>query len=160
VWVVAQLIGHRPVRLFGGLVYLTHIRNSGAAFSLGAGLTVAISLIAVIVVGYVLWLSHRLVSARWAVALGLIAGGALGNLIDRLFRTPGPLRGGVVDFISLADPVNPPWPVFNLADSALVIGVVIVVALELFGSTRPFASVSGADDDTSPAPSSPERVDP
>ncbi len=140
VWVVAQLIDRPRVRLLGGWVYLTHLRNTGAAFNIGNGFTVLLSIAAIAVVIYVLWLSRLLVSSTWAVALGLIAGGAAGNLVDRLLRAPGPLRGGVVDFISVADPTNPPWPVFNIADSALVVGVAVVVALELFRRESGFRS--------------------
>ncbi len=132
VWVVAQLIDRPPVKLLGGWVYLTHLRNTGAAFNIGDGFTILLSITAIAVVIYVVWLSRRLVSGTWALALGLIAGGATGNLVDRLLRAPGPLRGGVVDFISIADPSNPPWPVFNVADSALVAGVAVIVTLELF----------------------------
>lgn len=133
VLVVAELRTRQPVELFGGLVYLTHARNTGAAFSVGEGFTVLLSVLAVVVVIVLLTLARRLASPAWAVALGLIAGGAAGNLIDRLFRSPGPFEGAVVDFISILDPHDPPWPVFNLADSALVVGVVLVVVLELFG---------------------------
>jgi signal peptidase II len=78
-------------------------------------------------------MARRLFSSGWAVALGLVLGGATGNLVDRLFRAPGPFRGGVVDFISLFDPFSPPWPVFNVADSSLVVGVCLAVLLELRG---------------------------
>ena len=142
VLVVAELRTRQPVELFGGLVYLTHARNTGAAFSVGEGFTVVLSVLAVAVVVVLLVLARRLVSPAWAAALGLIAGGAAGNLIDRLFRSPGPLEGAVVDFISVLDPVDPPWPVFNLADSALVVGVALVVVLELFGK-RPGLSPRG-----------------
>jgi len=138
VWVVAELIDRPPVELLGGWAYLTHLRNTGAAFDIGDDFTILLSITAIAVVIYVVWLSRRLISTMWAVALGLIAGGATGNLIDRLLRAPGPLRGGVVDFISLGDPMNPLWPVFNVADSALVAGVALVVALELFARTPGF----------------------
>jgi signal peptidase II len=70
------------------------------------------------------------------LALGLVLGGALGNVADRLFRAPGPLVGHVVDFVSLFDDSGQVWPVFNLADSALCVGVVLAVLLELTGRRR------------------------
>ena len=130
---VDALQGRGPVRLFGGAVYLVLIRNSGAAWGLAAGYTIVLSLVAVVVVAVIIRFVRRLGSRPWAVALGMILGGATGNLVDRLFRAPGPLRGAVVDFISLFDNSGDVWPVFNVADSALVIGVLIAVGLELAG---------------------------
>ena len=69
-------------------------------------------------------------SRGWAVALGLVLGGALGNLADRIFRAPGVLRGHVVDWISLFGPDGEHWPIFNLADSAIVCGAVLAAVLE------------------------------
>lgn len=131
--VVANLQDAPPKELFGGFIYLIHVRNTGAAFSLASGFTVVLTLVAAGVVVFIIRTSRRLYSTGWAIALGLVLGGALGNLTDRLFRAPGPLRGGVVDFIALLDPYEPKWPVFNLADSALVIGVCLAVLLELLG---------------------------
>ncbi|WP_249714346.1 signal peptidase II [Rhizomonospora bruguierae] len=130
------LDGHPPTRLFGGAVYLTLTRNSGAAFSLGRDHTFVFPLIAAAVVAWIVWMSLRLRSLPWAVALGLVLGGALGNLADRLFRAPGPLVGHVVDMVSLFDPAGNVWPVFNLADSSLVVGVTLAVLLEITGRQR------------------------
>jgi len=126
--VVAMLAGRRPVRLLGGLVYLVHTRNTGAAFSIAEGQTVLLSLVALAVVIAIARTARRLGSNAWAVCLGLILGGAVGNLADRIFRAPGPLRGAVVDWIDLRV-----WPVFNLADSALVVGVCLAVLFEVQG---------------------------
>jgi signal peptidase II len=131
--VVATLTGRPPLRLLGGLVYLVHTRNSGAAFSLGTGQTILLSLVAAAVVVAIVRYARRLRSRPWAVCLGLILGGALGNLVDRVFRAPGVLRGAVVDWISLLAPDGHVWPVFNVADSCLVIGVLLAVTLELTG---------------------------
>ena len=131
--VVRSLQDHPPVKILGGLFYLVHTRNTGAAFSLASGFTVVLTLVAIGVVIFILRTARRLYSTGWAVSLGLILGGASGNLADRLLRAPAPLRGGVVDFIALLDPYHPPWPVFNLADSSLVIGVCLAVVLELTG---------------------------
>jgi signal peptidase II len=130
---VARLEGNAPVELFGGAVWLVLVRNPGAAFSLATGYTWVLSLVAVAVVVVIVRIARRLRSTGWAVALGLVLGGALGNLADRLFRAPGPLQGHVVDVVALADPVHPIWPVFNLADSCIVTGGVLLVLLALTG---------------------------
>lgn len=126
--VVARLSHHPPVRLLGGLLTLRLIRNSGAAFSLGTSLTLAFTAIAVGVIIFILRTARRLRSIPWAITLGLLLGGATGNLADRIFRAPGPMRGDVVDWIQL-----PHWPVFNLADSAIVCGGVLAVLLAVRG---------------------------
>jgi signal peptidase II len=126
----------QPLRLLGGAVYLTLTRNSGAAFSLGRDHTFVFPVIAAAVVAWIGWMSMRLRSMPWAVALGLVLGGALGNMVDRLFRAPGPLVGHVVDMVSLFDPAGRVWPVFNLADSSLVVGVALAVGLEMAGRQR------------------------
>ena len=126
---VVQLLSDRaPLRLLGGLLYLRHTRNTGAAFSIAQGQTLLLSLIALAVVVVIARAARRLGSTAWAVCFGLILGGAIGNLVDRIFRTPGPLRGAVVDWIDVRV-----WPVFNLADSALVSGVCLALLLELQG---------------------------
>jgi signal peptidase II len=131
--VVTALESHPPVKLLGGLLYLVVYRNPGAAFSLATGLTWVLSLIAVGVAVAIIRLAPRLRSTGWAFGLGLVLGGALGNLVDRLLRTPGPLRGHVVDFVSLLAPDGSVWPVFNLADSAIVCGGVLLVYLAATG---------------------------
>jgi signal peptidase II len=130
---VARLEGHPPVELLGGAVYLVLVRNPGAAFSLATGYTWVLSLVAVAVVVVIARIARRLRSTGWAVALGLVLGGALGNLGDRIFRTPGPLQGHVVDVVSLFAPDGSVWPVFNLADSCIVSGGVLLVLLALTG---------------------------
>lgn len=133
--VVAQLpIDHTaPVRTLGGLIYLDQVRNSGAAFSLGTGFTVILTVVAVAVVAVIVRTASRMRSAAWAVALGLVLGGALGNLTDRVFRAPDFLRGHVVDWISVFGPRGEHWPIFNLADSAIVCGAILAGLLSLFG---------------------------
>jgi len=126
--VVATLSGRPPVRLLGGLVHLLVLRNSGAAFSIGTSMTVVFTVIAAGVIFFILRTSRRLHSLPWAITLGLLLGGATGNLTDRLLRSPGVLRGDVVDWIQL-----PHWPVFNLADSAIVCGGILAVLLAARG---------------------------
>lgn len=94
------------------------VANTGFAFSKGEGLGPLLGLVA-IVIAAVLWRSRRkIVSGTGSVALGLVMGGALGNLVDRVFRGEGWGRGAVVDFIDVQF-----WPVFNVADAAIVVGV-------------------------------------
>jgi lipoprotein signal peptidase len=131
--VVATIDRGENLRLLGGLVYLTHARNTGAAFSFAEGFTVVFTLIAVAVVVVIVRSARRLFSTGWAVALGLVLGGALGNLVDRVFRDPGFLRGGVVDFVSVFAPNGEVYPIFNVADSAIVCGGLLGVVLALRG---------------------------
>jgi signal peptidase II len=140
--VVATLSHRPPVRLLGGLLTLRVLRNSGAAFSIGTSMTAVFTLIAVVVIVSILRTSRRLRSLPWAITLGLLLGGATGNLGDRLFRSPGPLRGHVVDWIQL-----PHWPVFNVADSAIVCGGILAVLLAARG-----VRLDGAPAREQPAP--------
>lgn len=130
---VALLEGREPVRLLGGAVYLVLVRNPGAAFSLATGYTWLLTLVAIGVAIAIIRISRRLRSTGWAVALGLVLGGALGNLGDRIFREPGPFLGHVVDTVSLFAPDGSVWPVFNLADAAIVCGGTLLVVLALLG---------------------------
>jgi signal peptidase II len=123
----------KHVRLLGGAIYLDQTRNSGAAFSLGTGFTVILTVIALAVVAVIVRTAGRMRSGGWAVALGLVLGGALGNLVDRLFRAPGPFRGHVVDWISVFGPDGQRWPIFNLADAAIVCGAILAAILALLG---------------------------
>ncbi|WP_199812408.1 signal peptidase II [Streptomyces sp. NRRL S-337] len=120
--VVAKLEHHDPVNVIGAWLQLRVIRNSGAAFGMGGASTVVFTVIAVAVALAIVRLARRLYSVPWAIALGLLLGGALGNLTDRLFRTPGQLQGAVVDFISVRG-----FSVMNLADWAIVCGGVLIV---------------------------------
>ncbi len=128
IWVVATMPGRDPIRVVGSLLQVTYTRNSGAAFSIGTGATWIFTAVAVVVVVVILRTSRRLGSWAWAVAMGALLGGALGNLSDRLFRSPGLGRGHVVDWIQL-----PHYPVFNLADAAVVCGAIAMVLLSVFG---------------------------
>ena len=132
VWAVARLAG-RDVELLGGLVVLHESRNPGAAFSIAGGATVVFSLIAMVIAVVIVRSARRLTSRGWGVALGLILGGALGNLVDRLLRSPGPLRGHVVDFIDLHWNGRSVWPVFNVADMAIVTGAALALLLSARG---------------------------
>ncbi|MGS0687253.1 signal peptidase II [Nakamurella sp. GG22] len=131
--IVATVQPNQPVRLLGGLVYLSLIRNPGAAFSLATGMTWLLALAAIGVVIVIIRMAPRLRSTPWAVSLGLVLGGAIGNLIDRIFRAPGFLQGHVVDFVSVFGPNAEYFPVFNVADSAITIGGISLVITALLG---------------------------
>ena len=122
-----------PVRTLGGLVYVQLVRNPGAAFGLATGATWLLTLIAVGVVLVIIRVARRLRSRGWAVTLGLVLGGAMGNLVDRLFRYPGTFHGWVVDMISVFAPDGRVWPVFNAADSAICTGGALLVLLAVLG---------------------------
>lgn len=128
IMVVEWLEHEEPIEIIGSWLRLEAIRNGGAAFGVGEALTVVFTVIAAVVIVVIIRLARRLYSAPWAVALGLLLGGALGNLTDRLFRSPGVLEGHVVDFIAPRY-----FAVFNLADSAIVCGGALIVLLSFRG---------------------------
>jgi len=119
-WATRTLAGAAPIPVIGELVRFTYVRNSGVAFGLGAGLRFPyylFSIAAVLVILY-LFLRGRVHGSGRRLALALILGGALGNLVDRV------TTGQVVDFIDIGWG-RWHWPVFNVADSAVSIGVVL-----------------------------------
>lgn len=126
--VVAKLEHHAPIEVIGSLLRLEVIRNRGAAFSIGEALTIFLTIIAAIVIVVIIRIARKLYSLPWGIALGLLLGGAFGNLTDRIFRTPGVFEGAVVDFIAPAH-----FAVFNLADSAIVCGGILIVILSFRG---------------------------
>ncbi|MFH8573775.1 signal peptidase II [Streptomyces sp. NPDC017993] len=126
--VVARLENHPPVEVIGTWVTLGVRRNPGAAFGIGGATTILFTVIAVAVALVVARLARKLYSVPWAIALGLLLGGALGNLTDRLFRTPGHFQGAVVDFIAVRG-----FSVMNLADWAIVCGGVLIVFFSFRG---------------------------
>jgi signal peptidase II len=146
---VKLLTPQQPVSIIGDTVTWTLVRNPGAAFSMATGATWILTLIATGVVIGIVWMGRRLVSPWWALGLGLILGGALGNLVDRFFRSPGPLQGHVVDFLSIGW-----WPVFNVADPAVVGGAILLVALSLFGFDFDTTGRRKPDDPVVPADAS------
>jgi signal peptidase II len=126
--VVAKLEHHAPIEVFGDWLEFHAIRNPGAAFGFGAAFTVIFTMIAAAVIVVIARLARKLYSLPWAIALGLLLGGALGNLTDRIFRSPGIFQGEVVDFIAPKG-----FAVFNLADSAIVCGGILIVLLSFRG---------------------------
>ena len=127
-WATANLQPDQPREVIGSVLRLNLIRNSGAAFSIGTGATWFLTAIASSVVVFILISARRLGSLGWALALGLLLAGSLGNLTDRMFRAPGPGRGHVVDFLQL-----PHYPIFNIADSAIVSAAVLIAVLAFRG---------------------------
>ena len=126
IWAVDALADGRVIVLVEPWWQLRLVYNPGAAFGFAGGYTVVISLVAMAVVVAILRMSRRLTNIWWAVALGGILGGALGNLIDRMTQEPAAFRGFVIDFIEW-----PGFPVWNLADAAIVGSVALVVVLSL-----------------------------
>jgi signal peptidase II len=132
-WAVNRLAGRAPVQLVDGILRLHLTRNPGAAFSLSTGTTWVFTVIAAVVAVVIIRSTRRLGSRWWALALGLLLGGAVGNLLDRLFRAPGFGRGHVVDFIEyLKFPVID-FPIFNIADSCIVTAAFLIAWLGLRG---------------------------
>jgi len=127
-WAGSSLAGEPSIEVIGSFLRFTYVENTGAAFGLGTGYTWIFTLIAIVVVMVILRTASRLGSYLWAVALGGLLGGALGNLIDRLIRDPSIGQGYVVDFIQL-----PLWPVFNVADMAIVGSAIAMVVLSIAG---------------------------
>jgi signal peptidase II len=143
---IANLDPQKPVPLLGGLVTLQLIRNPGAAFSMGENFTVALTIVAIAaLVGVLGWVVPRIRHTGWAITIGCLLAGILGNLADRLFREPGPFRGHVVDFIQL-----PNFAIFNVADmfitAAAVIGIWLSMITQVsFEGTRLKETVKASD---------------
>jgi signal peptidase II len=138
--VVAQheLADRGPVDLVGSLLRLNLTRNAGAAFSTGTSMTPVIAVFALAAFVVVLVLATRVGTAGWAWAMGLLLAGIAGNLTDRIFRDPGPLRGHVIDFLEL-----PHWPIFNVADICINIAAALIVVQSVRGI--PLRGTSGAE---------------
>jgi signal peptidase II len=128
VWAVSALEGQAPRNFVGELLRLDLVRNPGAAFSLGAGRTVIFTVISAVVSLILVKLLLRATHRGWALAFGALLGGAVGNLVDRLFREPGFPSGHVVDMFRL-----PNFPVFNIADMSITFAVIAMFWLSLRG---------------------------
>jgi signal peptidase II len=113
-----------PIEIFGNFFKLQLVFNTGAAFSIATNATIFLSVFAMSAAAGILYFVSRVDSVKWALGLGLVLGGIFGNLSDRIFREPYGLQGAVVDWISVLS-----WPTFNIADSAVVIGVLLIVNL-------------------------------
>ena len=125
-WVVAELPVGQQVPVVPGLLWWQHIRNSGAAFSLGSDSTWIFTIVMAAVIVFIAATLRKVRHPIWAVGLGLVLGGASGNLTDRLLREPGFGQGHVVDFIAV-----PNFAIFNLADCGVVVGIIVIMVLIL-----------------------------
>ncbi len=156
VLVVSNLYEGQQVEVLGQLLQFHFVKNAGAAFSIGSGSTWIFSIVGVGVLGFVIWYAPRIRSVAWAILFGLLLGGLLGNLTDRLFREPGFGVGHVVDFLQI--PLLP--AIFNLADVAIVSSMVLFLILTIRGigldgrrSDRDVDPVDGDDAVDEPAAS-------
>jgi signal peptidase II len=113
-----------PFEIFGNVFKLQLVFNTGAAFSIATNATIFLSVFSMSAAAGILYFASRVDSIKWALGLGLVLGGIFGNLTDRIFREPYGLQGAVVDWISVLS-----WPTFNVADSAVVVGVLLIVNL-------------------------------
>ncbi len=129
-WALASLTPGEAVNLLGSALRLNLIRNPGAAFSLGDGSTWILTVISVTILVFVGASARKVGNLPWAVALGLLLGGALGNLVDRFLRAPGPGRGHVVDFIDYFGLF-----VGNVADIAIVVAAGLIMVLTFRGTS-------------------------
>lgn len=126
VWAEKVLSSRANIEIIGSFLQLTFVRNSGAAFSIGTGKTIIFTIFALVVLILIARFAPQITSRGWAGVCGLVLGGILGNLTDRIFRAPSFLQGHVIDWIAL-----PNWPVFNVADSAIVIAAGLAFLLTI-----------------------------
>ncbi len=124
-------LGPNPKRVIGTFLELQLTYNSGAAFSLAQGATVSLSLLSFVAIAALVLFARSITSRKWGIALGFLLGGITGNLVDRIFRPPYLLHGAVIDWIRL-----PHWPIFNLADTSIVISA-ITIAILLLNDVKP-----------------------
>lgn len=136
---VARLEDADPIVIIEGFFSLNFVRNPGAAFSFAEGFTFVIALIALAVCGYLIKLSGQVSNLPWTIALSLVFAGAMGNLLDRIFREPGVLRGHVVDFLQFT---FIDFPIFNVADISITFGAIFIVLLSWRG-----IDINGAADE-------------
>lgn len=142
-WALNYLDGKEPRKIIGNLLKLTYTRNSGAAFSFATGGTLLLATFAILVILAIGYWAPRITSRKWGIVLGLVLGGTLGNLSDRILRAnagTGAMKGQVIDWIEL-----PHWPVFNVADASIVIAAVIASYLSLRNISPMTKNHSGGD---------------
>ena len=124
VWALNNLSQVEPIKVIGSILQLRLVFNPGAAFSFGTSFTFIFTILALIAVGVIAYYAIKIAHKWWAVVLGLALGGVLGNLTDRIFREPSIFNGHVIDWIEL-----PNFPVFNVADMAIVAAALVSVLL-------------------------------
>lgn len=154
--VVDSLTEGDVVRVLDDVLQLHFVRNPGAAFSLASGMTWIFSIIATGVVVFIVWFAGRIRSLAWSVVFGLLLGGVLGNLTDRLLREPGFGVGQVVDFIST------PWlipAIYNVADMCIVTSMAIFMVLTIRGIGLDGVRTPAASGKGTPPESTPSKAD-
>lgn len=128
VWAVGRLEVGADIKVIGDFFKLSFTRNPGASFSFATGSTWIFTIVAVGVAIAIIRTASTLTHPVWALCLGALLGGATGNLLDRLFRSPGHFQGHVVDFIEF-----PHFPLFNIADCAIVTSAIVMVYMSFRG---------------------------
>ncbi|WP_052366886.1 signal peptidase II [Paraoerskovia marina] len=154
IWAENALAGEGRIPLVGDLLGLVLVYNPGAALSIGTGMTWVLTVLVVVVVAVIIRSLRRLGSLGWAIALGLLLGGAVGNLVDRLTNEPGFARGHVVDFIDYGVFVG------NVADIAIVAAAVLIAILALRGVGIDGEPLVDDEGDESPSSDDPARAEP
>lgn len=146
-FVVTTLAEGEVVPVLGNVLQWQFVRNPGAAFSIASGMTWVFTILAAGVITFIVWFARRIRSIAWALVFGLLLGGVLGNLTDRLLREPGFGIGHVIDFIST------PWmlpAIYNVADIAIVSSMVLFMILTIRGvgldGSRPARDGDGSAD--------------
>ena len=133
VWALNNLSQVEPIKIIGSILQLRLVFNPGAAFSFGTSFTFIFTILAIMAVAVIAYYAIKIANRWWSVVLGLALGGVLGNLTDRIFREPSIFNGHVIDWIEL-----PSFPVFNVADMAIV-GAALVSVLLIAKEIPPFA---------------------
>lgn len=124
-----EFLENKPaIEILGKWFGFSFGRNPGAAFSIGTETTIVFTIFAIVVSSLIVWKSGEVANKLWALTAGGFLGGALGNLVDRIFRSPETFHGHVVDFIAF-----PNFPLFNIADSAVTLSAIAAVLLSLRG---------------------------
>jgi signal peptidase II len=124
VWALNSVSPVKPTPIIGTFLQLRLVFNPGAAFSVGTSVTFIFTILSAAAVAGIAYYAVKIINRAWSLVLGLALGGILGNLTDRIFREPSLFNGHVIDWIEL-----PRWPVFNIADMAIVCGAVLSVVL-------------------------------
>jgi signal peptidase II len=143
-FVVTNLKPDEVVPVVGDLLQFQFVKNPGAAFSIGNAYTWIFSILASAVTIFIVWFARRIRSLGWAIVFGLLLGGVLGNLTDRLFREPGFAIGHVIDFLRI--PLLP--AIFNIADTAIVVSMGLFLILTLRGVALDGSRPARPDDES------------
>ena len=132
VWALNNISQVEPIKIIGSILQLRLVFNPGAAFSFGTSFTVIFTILALLAVAVIAYYAVKIADRWWSVVLGVALGGVLGNLTDRIFREPSIFNGHVIDWIEL-----PRFPVFNVADMAIV-GAALLSVLLIAKEIPPF----------------------